>query len=499
MRKIYITVAAMLLAVSALAQQSTPYRGTLMFSNGSAREVNDSLKVGFDVAIDRAAVRSDRAMHLTPILGNPGQSIVLPDVMIQGRRRYKSERRSTTLMGKKRRAQQTQPATYYRVDKKTDETFTYAWSAPYEPWMDDAGLALYQELISPGNRRELVFVSLSDRVEIAPRTPYQVLPELNFYVPAPEQKSRRKQGQAFLDFQVGKSVILPAYRNNPAELAKISDAFGEIQNNPDVKISGLFIEGYASPEGRYESNDRLARDRSFALKNYIVSNFRLPLSEDNIQVSWVAEDWEGLVQLINAGDIARKDEILRIIETTPIFDGREKSLMQLSGGVPYRAMLKDMFPQLRRVEYQIDYTVKDYSADETKALIGNNDVALLSHREMFLAAQTYDPASAEYRTILIDLIPRQYPDSATAAVNAAAVLIANGETATAKRYLEKYEADPQAWNNMGVIYMMEGDLDRAETIFKKARSQGVAEATHNLEEVAKKREDNIRMERYKNR
>ncbi len=498
MKKLYFTAAAILLATAALAEP-TPYKGTLMFSNGSAREENDSLKVRFDVRIDRAAVRPGRSMHLTPVFGNQEQNFALPDVMILGKNRYKSERRSLRLLGKERRAEVLAPAAVIRVDKHTDSTFTYNWAAPYEPWMDDAGLALNQELISAGNRRELVFFSMADRVQIAPRTPYEVQPKLNFYVPAPEQKSRKKQGQAFLDFQVGKSVILPTYRNNPAELAKINDAFNEIQSNADVKIKGLFIEGYASPEGKYESNERLARERSTALKDYIVSKFNLPITEDNIKVSWVAEDWDGLSSLVQASEMAQKDQILGIIENTPILDGRETSLMRLAGGAPYRAMLKDMFPGLRRVEYQIDYTVKDYSADETKALINKNSIMFLSQREMFLAAQTYDPQSPEYKAILIDLIPRQYPDNATAAVNAAAVMIAQGETATAKRYLEKWAADPQSWNDLGVVYLMEGDLDKAEALFRQAQAQGVEEAAHNIEEVAKKREDNAKMERYKNR
>ncbi len=498
MKKVYFTVAAMLLAAVAWGQP-TPYKGTLMFSNGSAREQNDSLKVSFDVKVDRAAVPTGRSMHLVPVLGNPDQNIALPDLMIVGKNRYKSERRSLRLLGRQRRAETATPATVIRVDKRTDTTFTYTWAAPYEPWMDEAALAVSQELTAPANRRELVFFSMADRVQLAPRTPYQVEPKLNYYLPAAEQKSRRKQGQAFLDFQVAKSVILPTYRNNPAELAKIREAFNEIQGNPDVKIGGLFIEGYASPEGKYESNERLARDRSFALKNYITSNFRLPIADDRIKVEWTAEDWDGLVELINASDIAQKEEILRVIETTPVFDNRESALMRLAGGIPYRTMLKDMFPQLRRVEYQIDYTVKEYSADETKVLIDKNNLAFLSQREMFLAAQTYDPQSAAYRAILQELIPRQYPDNATAAVNAAAVMIAQGETGTAKRLLEKWASDPQSWNDLGVVCLLEGDLDRAEGLFRRAQGQGVAEATHNLAEVAKKREDNARMERYKNR
>ena len=46
-------------------------------------------------------------------------------------------------------------------------------------------------------------------------------------------------------------------------------------------------------------------------------------------------------------DIEYKDEILDIIEYTSLEQGRESKLMKLRGGVPYRYMLKNIFPSLR--------------------------------------------------------------------------------------------------------------------------------------------------------
>jgi Flp pilus assembly protein TadD len=55
------------------------------------------------------------------------------------------------------------------------------------------------------------------------------------------------------------------------------------------------------------------------------------------------------------------------------------------------------------------------------------------------------------------------------------------------------KSDPQAGatkNNEGVMYMMQGELDKAEAFFQQAKALGSTEAVKNLEEIAKKRQDN---------
>jgi Tfp pilus assembly protein PilF len=96
----------------------------------------------------------------------------------------------------------------------------------------------------------------------------------------------------------------------------------------------------------------------------------------------------------------------------------------------------------------------------------------------------------------MEVIPHNYSNDPVAAINMAAVMIRKGETATAKRHLEKFADNSAAWNNLGVIYMQNGELDKAQSLFEQAAARGVAEATHNLQEIAAKRADNVRMERY---
>ena len=116
---------------------------------------------------------------------------------------------------------------------------------------------------------------MNNSVSLSTRAPYEVSPVVAFILPDKEVKVRHRQGKAYLDFPVGRSVILPTYRRNPEELSKIDDAIRDVAGNSDVIIQGIYIEGYASPEGTYASNDRLSKARAEALKDYIVQKFNL--------------------------------------------------------------------------------------------------------------------------------------------------------------------------------------------------------------------------------
>ncbi|WP_165042481.1 DUF3868 domain-containing protein [Dysgonomonas sp. ZJ709] len=486
-----------LLLLFALNSWAQDYQGNIFFKSNVLKEENDSLHISFDIHIQQHAVKDYAAIRLIPELYGSSDRQTFPSVLVQGSNKRNMFSRWKSLKGSEAKSNNQEP--YMIIDHLNAETDTilhYKLSMPYSIWMDKAVLVMRQEIAGYKDERTLNTFVLAQRVQLAVRTPYQVQPKVSFIEPAVENKFRNKQGQAFLDFQLGRSVILPDFRRNPIELLKIKDAFSELISNADIHIIGLFIEGYASPDGRYETNERLSKERAFAFKDYILNNYNLNLNTEQISVKWIAEDWDGLKILVQSGDIIHKEEILSIIDDTDIFDGREGKLMKLGGGTPYRIMLKDLFPQLRRVEYQINYKVREYSIEEVKKMIGKRN-ELLSHRELYSVAQSYGKESKEYRDILLDIIPKQFPQDSLATLNAAALMIEIGELSTAARHLERYADMPQAWNNLGVIYLYRNELDMARDYFKKAKKAGYAEAVYNLTEVEKKEQDNKRMERYK--
>lgn len=450
------------------------------------KEEGDSLHVGYRLGMPSHVVKSSQGLRICPMVQSGDSVLMLPSITVLGKNKYKVLERYHNNSGLQ----------YPPLSMEPGEPFDYQVRVPYREWMDSARLYIRQEVAGYRASKVVTRYSLAGKVELEVREPYRVNPAVSFILPQKEEKRRRRQGKAYLDFQVGRSVIIPSFRRNPEELQKIDEALREVVNNKDAVLLGLYIEGFASPDGAYATNERLSRERAAALKEYMKNKFAL--SENLFKVSSIAEDWEGLKVLVEASDLPEKDKVVNIISTIGIDDGREGVLMKFAGGVPYRKMLKDMFPELRRVEYQIDYSVKDYDIRQTKELLDKNP-SDLSQYELYNLALSMEKDSKQYKDIFLEIIPRQFADDATAHNNAAAVLIANGETATAKRHLEKAGDSAQALNNLGILSMLEGDLEKAAAYFDKAEKGGNEEAARNKKEVETKRRDNIKMERYKNR
>lgn len=503
------------------------YKGQVIFHAASLQEKNDTLYMHCDVLVQSGAVNSCNAMRITPVLttGSPTDSTrFLPYILIQGNSKRQSSDRAFALNNNDK----TQEAPYMVVNVKeaTDTLLDYNMQIPYQPWMDSAFLIIRQEITGCRNESRLFSFSMNNKIEHQSHEPFQPQPLVSFVEPISEEKRRQKQGQAFLDFQVGSSVIYHTYRRNPEELAKIKDAIEEVIENPDVELKGLFIDGYASPDGKYETNERLSRARTDALYEYIVKRMG-NLPGQLIKVNSVAEDWEGLAALVQHSGIANKvkQQVLEIIESTMADDMKEQKLKQLDNGVVYRKMLTDMFPQLRRVEYQIDYSVKDYNTLEAKAMIGKNDEQL-SQLEMYRVALSYGEGSKEYEEIILERIPKNFPNDLTAFNNAAALLIKKGELASARRSLErimKFKGSQQNGakedvrpliarritppdelaaligiiNNLAIVSLLEDDLELAEFLFIQAMHEGNKDAKHNLEQLRLKKEDNKKQEKYR--
>ena len=368
----------------------------LAFDILDLKEDNDTLLFRYNALVTPHAVRTGQSLRITPMLESGDFVMALPGVTVLGNNRRRVMKRMKRL-----------PHEFIRTGIARDTLLETAFQVPYELWMDSASLVVEERLTGYRARTTTTRYRLKNSVDLSVQALYKVSPSVALIIPEKEVKVRHRQGKAYLDFPVGRSVILPTYRRNPEELSKIDDAIRDVVGNSDVTIQGIYIEGYASPEGTYESNDRLSKARAEALKGYIMQKFNL--NSSLFKVNNVAEDWDGLVELVNASEMPQKEQILRIIESISIFDGRESALMRLNGGTPYRLMLKEMFPDLRRVEYQVDYTVKDYDLSQTLVVLQKNPVDL-SQLELYNLAFSSEKWSNDFNRILIEIIPRYFSD-----------------------------------------------------------------------------------------
>lgn len=442
---------------------------------------DSQVMVGMDITVPTdMKLTSNCKLTLTPILVSKDKAYnkVLPAVYVYGRTREIVDRRNKNLPGN--------AFVVLSRDKEGAQTVNYAARVPYEAWMNGADLKLMGEVHGCADCLKEEDLAQVTRVLLER---YAVKPAIAFVTPAVEAvKNRAEEGCAYLDFPVSQTRIYPEYRRNPQELAAIKRTIDIVKENNDTEITGIVISGYASPEGGYANNERLAKGRAEALKKYVMKEYGLEASM--FTVNSTPEDWAGLRAYVEKSSMPLKDKVLAIIDNGDTnFDIKENRIKALDAQM-YQDLLKDCYPALRHSDYVINYVVRAYTdVNEAKEILKKNP-QLLSLEEMFRIAQSYDKGSDSFNQVF-DIAVRMYPNDPTANINAAAIELQQGNLQKATQYLERSDAQVGATqNNLGVLKLLQGSLDEAEIYFKKAQSLGAAEAVANLEELRKKREDN---------
>ena len=481
-------------------------QGSVTVQVNELAQRGDSLYVDMAVTTEGRNVPSRMSADFTPVLVSGERSLALPAVSLMGRNSYRNHRRALALMSAKERGAYEKSAPYYVVpDYKGDSRMDYRLALPYEAWMSSAQLTLQRIDCGCGKSSVTDVRLLAGKVsleEVIVIERYRIEPHLAYIRPEAEAvKSRAEQGESFLDFAVGKTSVNPEFGRNAAELEKIRRMIDLVQDDKDLTIKRIVIVGYASPEGSLAMNERLSEGRAKALRDYLQSRYpAIPGSLYSIRFG--GENWDDLVKAVQTSDMPDKQAVLDIIDRYSIIGGREAKLMALKGGTPWRYMLREMFPSLRKVTVTVDYDVRNFDAEEAKAVVKTRPQNL-SLNELYLVANTYEPGSEDFNS-LFETAVRLYPESVTATVNAAVAALERRDFVGAERYLRSVKSPdriPECDNAWGLLLMLrDQDYDRAAPYVEAARAAGLKAAQQNLDEIDRLRRnlDEIKTAELKN-
>ena len=254
------------------------------------------------------------------------------------------------------------------------------------------------------------------------------------------EKIQELSKTAYIDFPVNRTELNPLYRRNPEQLDSIVRTIDALKADKNITVVGINIHGFASPEGRYESNDRLAQGRAQTLTEYVQRMVKL--DKQLFTVSHTAEDWEGLRKFIAESNMEHKAEILSIANDTSLKEDEREARIKAEYTEEYKFLLAACYPALRHSDYHIKYKIRPFNVDEAKELIKTRP-QLLSQNEMFMVAQTYEPGSKEFSEVM-EIAVRMYPNDPTANLNAACTRLNVGDAEGAKPYLDKAGNSPEA-------------------------------------------------------
>lgn len=500
LRYLYLALMLLFSALHARGQEAR-------FILTDAEVAGDSLYLGLKLDFSSIRLNSRTCLHFTPILANArGGRLELPPVLLSGRRRYRFDRREWALNvnGGKHRTEPYLIQLYKR--HSAPRPVSYHIGVPYSVWMGDAALLLRQEVKDCCDLQLLGVDTISVRLFTgqmigrqtapvrqyveplitAPSVTYSVrdielyASMLSFLEPTVEHDKKLDEKAVFyIDYPLGSDNILPDYRNNRTELQKLDSLLSPLSAGDYSSMEHIRVCGYASPDGTYIDNERLATSRAGFFASYICSTYGIP--RFRLETTSVAEDWEGLSVLLQSEQPPYTATVLSIIQHAGIFNGREKQLMDLRGGEPYRDMLHRFFPRLRRLEVSVRWNIRAVSAGEAYRLIYTHP-EWLSLSEMYGAARYYRPGTEQYREVY-EIAAYRFPEDVVANINASSAVMLTGDVKSARTYLQRVESDPRSWNNLGVLALMEGNTGEAEEWFRKAVGVEPQKARRNLQRL----------------
>lgn len=434
----------------------------------SAERNGNYLSVDMNIGLDDLKVESNRAVLLTPVVSNGGQSVTLPSVGVYGRRRYYYYKRNegdSMLSG--------EGETTLRANKVASAV-DYHQMLPYEEWMDGATISLSRS--DYGCCRKVLCQSSVDlgryREAFFPYLVY-VRPE------AARVKVRELNGRAYIDFPVDQTVIYPDYRRNAIELEKIRQTIDTIRDDRDATIDSVWLKGYASPESPYSHNTDLAIGRTKALKEYIERMY--DFSGVKMLTDYEPEDWEGLRNFVVNSNLEHKSEILALIDSDYEPDPKE---WKIKSTYPeeYKYMLATYYPALRHTDYRVSYHIREYSEPKEIMEVMRTNPRKLSLSEFYVAASELEPGSEEF-TEVFETAVRMYPDDEYANLNAANAAMRRGDNASAARYLQKAGDSAEALYARGALAIRTEDYDAARKYLEASAAAGLKQAQTTLEEL----------------
>ncbi|MDE6717863.1 MAG: hypothetical protein K2J70_06695, partial [Muribaculaceae bacterium] len=445
-----LTIAACVLTAASLWARM-PEASDVTITGLKADHEADRLNIAFNLDFSRMPKGINNETRLIPVVKSGNDSIRLQSITLAGRNRLIQAKRTGTFNN---------PDTKYYNAKKT-KTLPYETSVAWQNWMENADIDLVVENVGCCESRKTIADRSLARLDMGERT---FNADLVYVTPVEERvKMRNAKGEAYIDFVVNTVNIRPDYRNNPAELRKIRATIDSVKADPDTKITLLTVTGYASPEGSYAGNEKLAKGRTEALAEYVRNLYTFP--KNLMKTSWVAEDWAGLRKMVEGSEMAKKDAILAIIDSNMDPDVKDRKIAT-DFPVDYKYMLANWYPALRHSDYTVEYEVRNYTDPAEIAKVFRKNPSKLSLREFFIYAETLDPNSPEYADVF-ETAAKMYPSDPTANLNAGNTAMNRGDLTQAANYLAKAGDTPQAVYARAILAAKQGDYTKAAEMLAK--------------------------------
>ena len=347
------------------------------------------------------------------------------------------------------------------ISYKTGGTYTMKASFDYVPEMAKSELYLDFKIKKGKKEYTIPSVKIADGVIATSE-----LPTVNSanaaMAPDAFQRIIKQAQEAQIMFLIQQANLRASELKSDSLKAFHKQVVAVAGDTKNYKLNNIEISAYASPDGGVELNTTLAENRQNNTEKYMNQQLKKGKIETTVDTKYTAQDWEGFQELVSKSNIQDKELILRVLSMYQDPAQREQEIKNISS--VYKTLADEILPQLRRSRLTLNYEIIGKS-DEEIASLADSDAKQLNIEELLYAT-----------TLTKD---------------------ATKQEAIFTKATQIYPNDFRAYNNLGKLAYQAGDLDKAESYFKKALAiKDAPEVNMNLGLIALTKGDKTAAEGY---
>lgn len=251
------------------------------------------------------------------------------------------------------------------------------------------------------------------------------------------------------------------------EMEALKAKVNETKSDDRKELKGIEISSYASPDGGYELNYKLAEKREDNTMSYLNKQLKKDTIATEVTGKFTAQDWDGFKTLVEKSNIQDKELILRVLSMYNDPAQREKEIKNMSS--TFKVLAEEILPQLRysRITASIDLIGK--SDEEIMALVATDPKELSLEEILYAGTLTSDKDQQLY---IYAKAAEYFPNDYRAFNNAGMVCFEMGNFSDANAWFEKAAKisanSAQVQMNQGLIALKEGNQDKAAQCFGNA-------------------------------
>ena len=350
---------------------------------------------------------------------------------------------------------------------KTGGNFSMPVSFNYVPAMAVSELYLDFDVVQKSKEYTIPSVKVADGViateNLVATDAGEMAPSI---IPDAFQQTMQQAQEADILFLINQADLRKGEMQKET-VVNLLNKIKDVQKQDNQTINRIDISGYASPDGSYDFNKKLAERRGGVTSDYLNNELKKLKTVTNINSKFTAEDWDGFQKLMEKSTIQDKDLILRVLSMYPDPEQREREIRNIASA--YSIIAQDILPQLRRSRMNIIVDITGKSDEEIQRTAANNPSAL-NVEELLYAASLFDGPNV--KETIYKSVTQFFPNDSRGWNNLGAAQFALGKVDDAQKSLEKAVSlkanSPDLNYNLGLLALAKGNITNAEQYLGKA-------------------------------